>query len=96
MLERIFGFRCSLSPKKGEFNIQLKTFGDEVTYGNVVGFFKFRDTIYYRVKGAAGRTLDDDSLSFTDSLMQLYPDEFDGYSAKEIGTILVQPLRVVK
>jgi len=76
--------------------ISLRPNGKKVTYGTVIGFFKFRDTIYYRVKGVAGRTVDEESLSFTDSIVKLYPDEFKDYSAKDIGTILVQPLRIVK
>ena len=76
--------------------ITLKPTGNEVTYGKVAGFFKFRDVVYYRSRGSAGRTLDSKSLSFTDSLLQLYPNEFDDASAKDISEVLVQPLQFVK
>lgn len=82
--------------KSSNVVITLEPSGDEVTYGNVIGFFKFRDIVYYRAKGAAGRTLDEKSLSFIDSLLEYYPNEFSDMSFKEIGEVLVQPLQFVK
>lgn len=76
--------------------ITLEPKGDEVTYGKVAGFFKFRDVVYYRSRGSAGRTIDNEALSFTDSLLRLYPNEFDNASAKDISEVLVQPLQFVK
>lgn len=83
------------SPKVEEFELVLTPDGEEVTYGNVIGFFKFRDTVYYRAKGTAGRTLDETSLSFTDSIRELYPEEFENASIRDISNMLVQPLRLV-
>ena len=88
--ERFFGI-----PKVEQYKLVLTPDGEEVTYGNVIGFFKFRDTIYYRTKGTAARTLDEKSLSFTDSIRELYPEEFDNATIKDISYILVQPLRLV-
>lgn len=85
-----------VTPKIEVYKLILKPNGDEVTYGDVIGFFKFRDTIYYRAKGVAGRTLDERSLSFTDNIREEYPDEFKDYNAKEISALLVQPLYLVK
>ena len=76
------------------YELKLTPNDQEVEYGNVIGFFKFRDTLYYRAKGVSGRALDDINMSFTDSIKATYPEEFSNVLAKDISKILVQPLNV--
>ena len=78
-----------------EFCINLESYGESTTYGCVLGFFEFRGEIYYRARGAAGRKVDNNDKSFTDSIKELYPDEFKDYTPAKVCTIKVTPLKVI-
>ena len=74
--------------------ISLTNDGDEVIYKEVTGFFSFRGDKFYRVKGAAGKSIKDNK-SFTDFLKEKYPEEFCKCKVSDISTLKVQPLKVI-
>lgn len=78
-----------------DFQVNLKKTGNKVTYGEVVGYFEFRNEIYYKVKGSSGRNVKDLEKPFTAKIKELYPDEFKDYLAKDIRSIIVNELIVM-
>lgn len=95
-LLNLFKKKNNGNPKSEEITLKLVPNGETVTYGDVIGFFKFRDTIYFRTKGVSGREVENVSVSFTDSIKKAYPEEFAYVLAKDISNIAVQPLNVIK
>ena len=76
--------------------LKLVPSGEPVKYGDVLGFFKFRDTLYYREKGRPGKSIFDAEVSFTESIKATYPTEFSDILAKDVGKIIVQPYVISK
>ena len=65
------------------------------TYGNVNGFFRFRNHIYYRAgKFFIGRCIED-NMSFTDSIKSFYPEEFGNKVGPDISNIEVETLSFI-
>ena len=77
--------------KPGETVLKLVPNGEPVEYSDVLGFFKFRDTMYYKLKGVSGKTVDNCRISFTENLKHTYPLEFSNIQAKDVGKLMVQP-----
>ncbi len=77
-------------------SIKLKKDENDVEYNKVTGFFEFRGEYYYRAKGVAARHLYDEEKSFTDKIKELYPEEFDSITAKEVSVLKVRPLHAVR
>lgn len=77
--------------EEGVVSVYLHKTNCEVPYKEVTGFFLYRGVAYYRVKGVAGKSLDDNK-SFTEKIKELYPEEYGEVSAAQVSDIMVVPL----
>lgn len=80
----------------GETILKLVPNGEPVEYSDVLGFFKFRDTLYYRGKGVSGKTVDNSQVSFSENIKDTYPLEFSNILSKDVGKIMVQPYIIIQ
>ena len=75
--------------------IKLSENVETVPYKDVTGFFNFRGEVYYKAKGSAGKLISDDETSFSNSVKQRFPEEFENFTLQKIGYIEVTPLKVM-
>ena len=92
----LFKRKKSRKENPEEVVVRLVPSGEPVPYSDVLGFFKFRNTLYYRSKGKAGKVLNDEEMSFTESIKATYPEEFADIAAKDIAKVLVQPYVILQ
>ena len=81
---------------KPDFTVNFIKATTQIEYSKITGFFEFRGQLYYRAKGVAARNINDLNKSFTDNIRELYPDEFVNSTMKDIGLIMVTPVKVIK
>lgn len=78
--------------EKPDYVMSLKKEENVVKYKDVCGFFSFRNVVFYRAKGVAGKCITDD-MTFTEKIKSLFPDEFQNVTATQISNLLVQTLK---
>lgn len=66
-----------------------------VIYKDVTGFFSYREHVFYRAKGSAGKSVTTNQ-TFTDFIKSKYPTEFENSKASDISKLKVTPLRVTQ
>lgn len=73
--------------------VQLEEVPTRVSYKEAVGFFSFRGDLFYRSKGAAGKSIKGD-INFSEFVKTNYPEEFKSAISSDISNIQVVQLVV--
>ena len=83
---------CDETP---DYLIRLSENEGTVPYKDVTGFFNFRGEIYYKANKGAGKLIHGDETSFSNSVKERFPEEFENFTLQKIGYIEVTPLKVM-
>lgn len=91
----------SFGQKKKNSTKEVKLVGiktEEKQLGQIeTGFFEFRGEIYVKsAKSGAAKSITNLSKSFTDSIKELYPEEFEEGKPKDISLMKVTELYFIK